>query len=506
MAEDATPATPSADHSAMMPFWLMIDAILGGAATMRASGTTLLPKFTNESDELYGLRRLHAPFTNLYADISRNLASKPFSKPIALNDDGEVQIVGELDERTKARSGGLADDIDGQGNSLHVFASEYFKGGLDRGLSWCFVDHPAAPAEGRVRTLAEEREAGLRPYWVHIPGPFVLAAYSEQINGAETLVHVRVLEPQRKRQGFGEVEVRRVRVIDREVQRSEDGSAISAGPPLWTLYEERDVTGGAREKEWVTVGGGEYSIGVIPMVPFIPGKRHGSSFVVDPPLRDLAHMQIEEFQQESNLKEVKNLTAFPMLVGRGVAGVDDKGDKIKVPVGPRAVLFAPAGVDGQIGDWKFIEPGADSLRFLKDDLAALRQEMRDLGMQPLLAANLTVITTANVSQKASSAVQAWTILFKDALDRCLSLTSKWLGVEDRTVAVVHTDFVVEADGDKDVDTLLKARMAGEISRETWWAEMQRRGKLGPDFDPAQEADRIEGEGPDGGVTDDDDAE
>jgi hypothetical protein len=54
-------------------------------------------------------------------------------------------------------------------------------------------------------------------------------------------------------------------------------------------------------------------------------------------------MQIEEFQQESNLKSIKELTAFPMLAGNGVSPPDKRADgsEVIVPVGPRAVLFAP---------------------------------------------------------------------------------------------------------------------------------------------------------------------
>jgi hypothetical protein len=43
--------------------------------------------------------------------------------------------------------------------------------------------------------------------------------------------------------------------------------------------------------------------------------------------------------------------------------------------------------------------------------------MRNLGRQPLATANLTVVTTANVSMKAHSAVQAWALLLKDALEQ-----------------------------------------------------------------------------------------
>src|SRR5262245_13941652 len=106
------------------------------------------------------------------------------------------------------------------------------------------------------------------------------------------------------------------------------------------------------------------------------------------------------------------MTAFPMLVGAGVPQPAD-GSLLEVPVGPRGVLLAPLGTDGSHGDWHYIEPTAQALTFLQTDLEKLRTEMRALGMQPMATANLTVVTTANVSMKASNAVQAWALALKD---------------------------------------------------------------------------------------------
>lgn len=496
MVDQPNPRTTSADHNAMSPHWDMVSAILGGAPALRAKAATYLPKFPNEGQADYEFRVKHAPLTNIYADISRNLASKPFSKPVDVSDDAPEQLAGRTDPRTQRRTGGLVDDIDGQGNSLHVFASEAFKSGIDKAISWILVDHtPAQPRpDGRPLSQAEEREQGLRPYWVHVPCERLLAIHSEFVGGVEVITHARIDEPTMVREGYAEVIKTRVRVIDRAATAfGADGRPTAFGPATWVLLEEQGE-GPAAIKTWVKVGEGDYSIGVIPLVPFIPGKRHGTSYVVDPPLRDLAFMQIEEFQQESNLKSIKELTAFPMLAGNGIQPpTNAEGQPVKVPVGPRGVLFAPPNGDGSAGSWAFIEPQATSLEFLKADLAAFRQEMRDLGMQPLTAANLTVITTANVSQKASSAVQAWAILFKDTLDRCLALTSMWLGITDTTTAKVHTDFAVDVNADADLPELLKARVAGEISRPTYWSEMQRRGKLGPEFDPEKEAELLDEE-------------
>jgi hypothetical protein len=480
---EATPRSTSPDYDAMAEFWAMVDAINKGAPGLRSS--KYLPKFPKEPDDVYDLRRKTAPLTNVYADISRNLGSKPFAKPVEVSEGAPDVVAGKIDPETKHRSGGLIDDIDGLGNSLHVFASRCFKSGIDKGIDWILVDHTKLTprADGQTLSAADEAEQGARPYWVHIPADRMLAVFSDFVAGVEMIVHARIYEPAIEREGYGTVLKERVRVLERVK------TAQGYGAATWSLFEKKTDAQG--KETWEKLDAGDYTIGVIPLVPFIPSKRHGTSYVVDPPLRDLAYMQVEEFQQESNLKEIAVMTAFPMLAAIGMDPPTGGGSAFMT--GPRTLLTVPFSPEGTAGDFKYVEPQATSLTFLEERLKNFRQEMRDLGMQPLQAANLTVITTANASQKASSAVQAWAILFKDALDQALSLTCKWLKITEAVTAKVHTDFAVEISGDLDMADLLAARTAGQISRETFWSELQRRGKLGPDFDHEEEEKRVKEE-------------
>lgn len=492
MTDQPTPATPSSDYLAMSDFWGMVRDILGGVPSMRNNCACYLPKLPEESDPDHKMRVALSPFTNIYGDISGNLASKPFAKDLALSEDAAEAIAG-APGKDKVRTGGLVENIDAQGNSLHVFASNSFKEGVDKGLTWILVDFTRARQDGaRPLSQAEEQAQGLRPYWVHMPPENVIAAYSVAVGGVDTLFHVRVLEESRERDGFGEKHVRRVRVMDRAFTGlSGDGTPSALGPATWALYEEQKVDG-KDKPEWVLIDRGAYSIGIIPMVPVFIGQRVGSSFRVVPPLRDLAYMQVEEYQQEANLKSISMLTAFPMLAGNGVTPPVDAqtGQAIMVPVGPRRVLFAPPNADGDHGEWKFIEPSAESLKFLEERLNTFRDQMRDLGMQPLARANLTVVTTSNLSRKASSQVQKWAILFEDALDRALAITAMWLGIKDETSATLYKDFAVEAEEGAELDALLKAEGQSVVSKRTVAEEFKRRGVLSDAYDFDQEQVRI----------------
>lgn len=492
MADALNPNSSSSDYQKMQEYWKMVDVILGGAQAMRNNAGTYLPRYQNETQKDYAERIAWAPLTNIYADISRNLASKPFAKQLNVGDETPDAIKGAIDVATNVRQPALIDNIDGRGNNLHAFASSVFKSGIDDGLTWVMVDYSAAndlaedPDRAAPRSQAEEKALGLRPFWLHLPALKVLAAYSDFDNGTEILVHVRIDESTKVRNGWGETATERVRVINRE--KLADGTY---GAATWALYEKQQQED--KSEAWVETDHGVYSIGVIPMVCFFTGERDGSSFVVAPPLRDLAYMQVEEFQQESALKTAKMLTAFPMLVGEGVSnpGADpETGQKVIVPVGPRTVLFPGSNSSGGNATFKFIEPSATSLKFLEDSLATFRKEMRDLGMQPLTEANLTVITTANVAMKASSAVQAWAILFQDALEQCFTLTSLWLREPDTTDVLIHTDFAIDGTDSTQPEVLLKAVSQAVLSKRTARAEFKRRSILSDEFDEDAEEQRI----------------
>jgi len=475
-----TPETKSSDFEAMGGYWHMVSAMLGGAPAMRKAGQKYLPKFTNETQADYDVRLKSAKFTNIFVDIVSTIASKPFGK--------EVMI-----ETNSARVEALLENIDGQGSHISIFAANSFYHGVGYSLDWIFVDFTKGVPDGA--TVAQEQAIGARPYWVHIPAQEMIAVYSEMIGGVETIIHARFEEEHVVRDGWGETEVERVRVLNREVSTDANG-VRSAGPATWELWEERKNAGGIGE--WFKIEEGAISIGVIPIVPFIAGRREGSSWRVKPPLEDAAYLQVEHYQQESGLKYAKELTAFPMLAGNGVnppEGADGKPSP--VPVGPKTVLYAPMNGDGEHGEWTFIEPNANSLRFLAEDIKATEAALRELGRQPLTAqsGNITTITAAFAGDKAHSVIEALALNFKDTLENALRLTALWLGEIDEPEVTIDTDFALALKDNDGTADLLEARKNGDLSQETLWDELKRRGKLSDNFDPEIERARLLEEAP-----------
>lgn len=478
------PDTTSSDYDAMSDYWCAVDAILGGAKTMRAAGQTYLPKFPQEDSQDYEFRRANAKFTNVFRDIAENLAAKPFTEEVTLKE-------GSASDRVKT----LVEDIDGKGNSLSVFAQSTFFTGITYAITWILVDYTKGiPPQA---TIALEKQLGARPYWVHLPAQRLIAIYSDIVGGVEVFTHARIKEDVTERLGYGEVTKKRIRVFNREPITDANGNATDYEPATWQLFEEQSVPGSI-EKIWVEIDSGDVTIGIIPLVPFTTGRRIGSSWKFVPSMQDCVDLQIELFQQESGLKNIKESSAFPMISGDGVTPVMGPDNKpLPLPIGPKSVLYAPPREQGAVGHWGFIEPAATSMTFLAADIKETIQQLRELGRQPLTAqtGNLTVVTTAFAAQKGNSAIQAWALNLQDALEQAFVITAKWLNETQQAEVQVDTDFDVGLNDDKDRDTLVAMRAAGDISQRTLWYEMKRRAVLSPDFEADDEEEALLNETP-----------
>lgn len=462
----------SRDWSAMIGFWQKVSDIVDGAERMREQHVLYLPKFPNESEATYAFRWKNAKFTNVYRDIVENLASKPFEQEVTLIDgvnksNDEVTIPQQFLD--------FVEDVDGSGNTLSTFLADTFFDGINSTIDWISVDYSNVPAGNR--SVADEKRMGIRPYWSHVKAANVLECRSKIINGKEEINYFRMLE--------WETEGKHVRIIQRDQQGV-----------WWHLYREVIGTGMFR---YELVDSGLITIGLIPMVPFVTGRRVGRSWVFRPMLRDAADLQIELFQDESGLKNIKAISAFPMLVAVGVdpekIGTGANAPIKPIQTGPETVLYGGRSKGtGSGGDWKFIQPEADVMTFLQSDVEKTQAQLRELGRNPLTAqtAGVTVINSAVAANKTNSAVQICAGSLKNAAENALVITGMWLKISREQYdpeVFVFTDFDVLGSVE-DLTALLEARKNGDISRPTLWLEMQRRGILSGEFDADKEIELL----------------
>lgn len=462
------------DSNWMLDYWDLADDIVEGYKAIKARGTRYLPKFADEQQMDYDTRLHHTKFTNVFRDIIESLAAKPFEE--------EITLVVEKDATTHEEKplpdniAEFGEDVDGAGNNLTSFAATTFFNGIGSAIDWIYVDYPKVDAT-IIKTQADMKASGIRPFWSHVLGRNVLSAKSQVINGKETLVYMRILEPGTPNH---------IRLFE----RADDGT-ITFG-----LFEEK-ISADGKKKTYILIDNGVITIGVIPLVPFITGRRDGRTFKFFPPMRDAADLQIELYQQESGLKFAKTMTAYPMLAANGMnPDVDATGAPKRLAVGPNKVLWSKRDGAGNFGTWSYVSPDAACLTFLKEDIKETMDQLRELGRQPLTAqsGNLTVITTAFAAGKSRTAVGAWALRLQNALENAMLLTCLWLGIKDSDYEPeieIFDDFDdFTTDQASDLSALQFARTNKDLSHKNYLRELKRRNTLRPDLDDDENAAQL----------------
>ena len=384
MAPVVTVATESAERVAMSAIWSMIADIRAGASAVRSKGKEYLPKFEDETEEEHKRRVASAPWRPEFNDALASLVSRPFTRDIALE--------GEASPTMKS----IFENADQRGNNLTIFSKDAFQNALADG--WCAIlaDYPVM---SDVKTMADEKAMGARPYLCQVRAQDVIALYTRFEAGREVVEHIRIRETETVRDGFGETIVNRIRVLE---------------PGLWELWEEQKTSD--NKKEWVKVNDGKLNrTGGKTSVPiaFLRTGQMAGSIKVTPPLADLAHMQIELYRAMSRKDEVMVYSASPMLKVIGAAAPSEP-----LKTGPRRAVFVPPG-EGN-ADVDYLVPPAENIREIREDIASIVDDMRRLGMQPMIQkANVSVVGTVTDAAKAHSVLQSWAIALKDTLEQSL---------------------------------------------------------------------------------------
>ncbi|UTC27956.1 portal protein [Stenotrophomonas phage A1432] len=455
MADSKKPtvASPSGAYKRMLPKWQMIDALLGGTETMREAGKTYLPQYVNESNKNYENRLASSVLLNMTEQTLDTLAGKPFREEVVLGEDTPDLFVEQ------------AEDIDMQGSNLQAFCRNWFREGWAKGFAHVLVEHPEPEqkldekGQPMPRTLADDREEGLRPYWVHIKPECVIAAYADTVNGKEVLTHVRILETTVERDGWEERAVERVRVLE---------------PGLWEIWAPD-----AKGDDWHIESSGTTSLDYIPLVTFYAGKKLGL-MEAKPPLIDLAYLNVEHWQSKSNQRNVLTVARFPILAASGVPADQE------VTIGPNSFLTT----DDKDGKWYYVEHTGAAISAGQTDLDSLEDQMASYGAEYLRKrpGDETATGRALDSAESSSYLAATVRAFQDTVEQAMRITADWTKAEEAGSVKINSDVdMTEADATH-LDTLNKARAGRDISRPAYLKELQNRGILSEDFDVLEDAE------------------
>jgi hypothetical protein len=448
--------------------------LMGGTKAMRDAGREYLPQEPAESAQNYDNRLSRSVLFNVYGQAVEDLTGKVFSKPVHSQDDVPEDMASWLE------------NIDLAGNDLNTFAKKVFEDAF-HGVSYILVDYPRVMTSG---TLEEERKAGARPYCVHVPCQNLIGWKSARINGVETLTQVRIREMSVEADGeWGEKAVCRVRVLD--LKPGAEGEPRC----FFTVWEPvKDAQG----KETWRINmemSGIMSIGLIPMVAvytkrtdFMAGK---------PPLADLADLNCLHWQKWSDQNQIEHVASVPVLFFTGFTPTES--GKPAVTEIAASKMLTDTNPEANL---RYVEHSGAAIGANRESLKDLEDRMAKMALDPMVTrpGNVTATATSVDTAKASCPLQAWAWELQDSLERMLQYMGAWVGKKPEECGGinVNSDFGLSVT-DMTLAEMTQAYQAGLLSRQTIWAEMQRRGRLSDDFNAEEEMDRLMTEARDGTV-------
>ena len=463
--EDSKPtvATPNAAHDNMIRKAQLPRALMGGTQAMRDAGRDYLPQEPKETDKQYNNRLARSFLFNKYGMTIEEMVGRLFKNGLKLEN-----IPPAVEE--------FFEDIDLTGRDLRRFASDLFEAALNTGVDYLLVDFPPAPQTSQVDpeapkpvlSKADEKQLGLRPFWTHLKQDNVINWQTKVINGVEKLIRLQI----------------------KEVVEEPDGDwAVKLIPQIKVLYPGSWATWRkGSDEEWAIHESGPTTLDFIPLIP-VYTKRTGF-MTGEPPLMKLAELNLCHWQSASDQRNILHVARVPILFG---AGFDAENGKVEV--GPNTMV-TNTNPDAKL---TYVEHTGKAIEAGHADLKMLEDHMQLCAMEPLMPKTGAATATAKAIDTAQSAavLQSMGEDLSDCLELAVQYTLAWMGTPELDPGCIEfeCDMSNTFGQQADLDTLTKARAAGDISRATYCKELQRRDVLSEEFDLEADQEERDKEGP-----------
>lgn len=400
-------STPNLDYNDMVEAWDINDALMGGTLEMRRQGEAYLPKWPNEDPEGYKERLRVATLLPAYEEAIKQNIGRVFAEPTVLSEDTPEKIQE------------LVPDIDMEGNRLDVWAQQFFSIGFQYGLVHALVDFPKIDPEA-VKTKADEKAAGSRPYATMLNPRQVIGWKSKVDKGKVVLTDLRIKEViVVDGDDYGQTKVEQIRhIMPRKVEIYRRNKGDN-GESQWQIHDE-----------WET------SRDDIPLVTLYTkrtGFMRGS-----PPLLNLALLNIKHWQSQSEQDNILHVARVPLLVAYGL------GDDQSLTIGAStATKFENRDQYGL----EYVEHTGAAIDSGKTSLDDLENQMRQAGAKLLRAENTSTKSddqTHEEHMQENSPLYTMASSLEDALDNILQIMAEWIGESDGGNVDVRTELDVTA--------------------------------------------------------------
>ena len=423
----------------MEPHWGLIETLLGGTYKIRKGHRKYLPQEPREQDISYDARLLRSVLAPYYVRLERMLAGMLTRKPVRLDDVSDV-----IREQLF--------DVDLQGNDLQTWLFSTARQCIRYGHVGVLVDAPAAGQNGR-------------PYWVSYTPRDILGWRSELKDGKQELTQLRLMEKITVPDGlYGEKQVEQVRVLT---------------PGAFEIHQKDD------QGDFRIVDEGRTSLSEIPFSVAYSNRMGVLESI--PPLADIAELNLQHYQVQSDLSNQLHISAVPMLALFGFPAAAEE-----ISAGPGEALALPEGASAQ-----YIEPAGNSYEAQFRRLEQIASQINELGLAAVLGAKL-VGETAEAKRidrsQGDSTMMVVAQQMQDMIDNCLRFHAEYMQEPNAGSCLVNRDFMGTRLEPQEIQALLQLYTAGTITQETLLSQLEAGEVLGDDFDVENELEATQNGG------------
>jgi hypothetical protein len=421
-----------------------LSAIKAGPTALR--NRTYLPQMEREENDSYAKRSRHTILTNFTEKTVSAASGMVFRKPLSYENL-------KLDDN----------DVDGEGQTLNRFANDVLTSGLWFGHSCIIVD---APKRDGIRTLADERAAGLQPFFVLAERKNIIDWEYEYVNGKAILQRIVIEE---KPEGEAK---RQVRVM------------YIGGGEIWRQFGDEGEL--VIDDEWTN------DLGYIPIATFY--TRREAPLESKPMFDNVADLNIRHFNLDSKIWMMTEYMV-PMLKMWGQTNEQEETGGGQTMAVNRALQWG----DKESGDAEWMVYEGKEIETIERLMASAEQRMALMGLsmlsskdesKELTATEKTIDSAQETSDLASIASNLQGTL-NEAYQMWCDMAGLSAGEEEISV---NTEFVAELLSVEEMRELREQYNSGLLDKETFWMLMERGGRFkGVDLDMLKA--RVEAEEP-----------
>lgn len=449
-SEDDLPSKPSKAVEAQAESLALVRDLWGGTGSIRAKTTDYLPKAFGEDGQDYAARLKRSAFFNAFRRTVEGLAGLAFRKDPVLNDDVPPQIAQHWE------------NIDNAGTHGDVFLHAQFVDAEAAGHNAILVEFPRTDG---VQNAAQEITGEVRPYWVPVLKDNIVSWRTTMENGRLVLTQLVLKECDTVAAGrFAEAKRERYRVFIRD--------------ELGVRFELLSVSS---DRKVILEDEGSYPTQDEIPVAEIVTSGHRSMFESEPPLLDLAWLNVAHYQMWSDYNWSIHKTCVPFIFGAGIEeAYDQNGQPVELALGANtaAITKNPGAT------MRYVSHDGSSLGSVKSALDDLKSDMGTLGLAmlaPQKRAAETVEAKRMDKATSDSALSVSVRGLQDGVERAMYFHARYLGLESGGSVTLNRDFeglLMDAPVMTAFATLVNAGFPARPVLEA----LQQGGRIGEDAD------------------------